>query len=74
MPKKRARRKPRPGVPPEARRFDDLLRDLESVRRRMRNYRSLILDMSLLSAAMRRQMAVAPDEEPNTWEETPPTE
>ena len=56
MPKKR--RKPRIGVPPAVRRFDDLLRDLESVRRRLRNYRTLVADMTLLSDAMKRQMLV----------------
>ena len=64
MPRKR--RNARIGVPPAVRRFDDLLRDLESVRRRLRNYRILIADMTLLSDAMKRQMLVRDqdDQEP----------
>lgn len=51
------RRKPRFGVPAEVRRFEDLLRDLDSVRRRLRNFKPYVHDMALLSAAMRHQMA-----------------
>ena len=69
MPRK-TKRKARYGMTPTMRAFDDLVRDLESVRRRMRNWRPRIQQLDLYAEATKRALAEV-TEEAHAEQETP---
>jgi len=69
MPRK-TKRKPRYGMTATMRAFDDLVRDLESVRRRMRNWRPRIQQLDFYAEATKRALAQV-TEQAQDEQETP---